>query len=156
MYATGLRASEVISLTLGTVDLETGQVRCIGKGSKERIVPLNEYAVVALRTYLDKARPALASGQATEAFFVNHRGRCLTRQGLWLIVRRCAHVAGIKGTVTPHRLRHTFATHMLDGGAGLREVQHMLGHAAISSTQIYTEVSMQRKREVYDRAHPRA
>ncbi len=156
MYATGMRASEVIGLEVNAVDLETGTVRCLGKGNKERILPLYERARKAIMAYLENGRTRLLQGQDETALFVNHRGRPLTRQGLWLIVKEYAAAAGIERRVTPHTLRHSFATHMLDGGAGLREVQQLLGHANISSTQVYTEISTRRKREAYDKAHPRA
>jgi len=156
MYATGMRASEIVNLSVDEVDLDEKTVRCMGKGKKERILPLYEGACKTLNTYLQKSRPELARGHETEALFLNHRGQRLTRQGLWLIVKECAESANINREVTPHTLRHTFATHLLDGGAGLREVQQLLGHTNISSTQIYTEVSTRRKREAYDQAHPRA
>jgi integrase/recombinase XerD len=156
MYATGMRASEVIALEVDAVDLEAGTVRCLGKGKKERILPLYERAKQALKDYLEKGRAKLLRGRDEKALFVNHRGRPLTRQGLWLLVKGYAAAAGIEGEVTPHTLRHSFATHMLDGGAGLREVQQLLGHTSISTTQIYTKVSTRRKREAYDQAHPRA
>nr|HID12404.1 site-specific tyrosine recombinase XerD [Anaerolineae bacterium] len=156
MYATGMRASEVIGLKMDAVDLEAGTVRCLGKGNKERILPLYERAQEALGAYLENGRGRLLQGRNETALFVNHRGRPLTRQGLWLIVKEYAAAAGIERQVTPHTLRHSFATHMLDGGAGLREVQQLLGHASISSTQVYTEISTRRKREAYDKAHPRA
>ena len=156
MYATGMRATEVIGLKVDALDLEAGTVRCVGKGNKERILPLYESACEALRAYLENGRAKLLHGQDERALFVNHRGQPLTRQGLWLIVKEYATAAGIKRKVTPHVLRHSFATHMLDGGAGLREVQQLLGHSNISSTQVYTEVSTRLKREVYDKAHPRA
>jgi integrase/recombinase XerD len=156
MYATGMRASEVIELDVDAVDLEAGTVRCVGKGDKERVLPLYERARDAIQTYLENGRADLLHGQPEQALFVNHRGRPLTRQGLWLIVKEYASAAGIERRVTPHVLRHSFATHMLDGGAGLREVQELLGHANVSSTQIYTKVSTRRKREAYDQAHPRA
>lgn len=156
MYATGMRVSEVIGLEVDAVDLEAGTVRCMGKGKKERILPLYERACNALALYLEGNRPALLQGQDETALFVNHRGSRLTRQGLWLIVKQYGEAAGIHRRVTPHTLRHTFATHMLNGGAGLREVQQLLGHTNISSTQVYTKVSTRRKREAYDKAHPRA
>jgi integrase/recombinase XerD len=156
MYATGMRASEVIQLEVGAVDLEVGTVRCVGKGDKERILPLYERAREALQTYIEGGRVRLLRGRNETTLFVNHRGRPLTRQGLWLIVREYAAAAGLEHNVTPHTLRHSFATHMLDGGAGLRELQQLLGHTNISSTQIYTKVSTRRKREAYDKAHPRA
>jgi integrase/recombinase XerD len=156
MYATGMRASEVIGLAVDQVDLDARTVRCVGKGDKERVLPLYERACDALQAYLEDGRTKLLQGKAERVLFVNHRGRPLTRQGLWLIVKEYAIAAGIDRPVTPHVLRHSFATHLLDGGAGLREVQELLGHANISSTQIYTKVSTRRKREAYDKAHPRA
>jgi integrase/recombinase XerD len=156
MYATGMRASEIIGLEVGAVDLEAETVRCVGKGDKERILPLYERAREAVSDYLGNGRARLLQGREETVLFVNHRGRPLTRQGLWLIVKEYAAAAGIKREVTPHTLRHSFATHMLDGGAGLRELQQLLGHASISSTQVYTEISTRRKREAYDKAHPRA
>lgn len=156
MYATGMRASEVIQLEVGAVDLEAGTVRCVGKGDKERILPLYERARDALQAYIEGGRVRLLRGRDETILFVNQRGRPLTRQGLWLIVKECAAAAGIEQEVTPHTLRHSFATHMLDGGAKLRELQQLLGHTNISSTQIYTKVSTRRKREAYDKAHSRA
>lgn len=156
MYATGMRASEVIGLDVDAVDLDAGTVRCLGKGNKERILPLHERAQETLGAYLENGRARLLHGHDEKALFVNHRGQSLTRQGLWLIVKEYAAAAGIERKVTPHILRHSFATHMLDGGAGLREVQEFLGHANISSTQVYTKVSTRHKREAYDQAHPRA
>jgi integrase/recombinase XerD len=156
LYATGMRASEVIELEVDAVDLEAETVRCVGKGNKERILPLYERAREALGEYLENGRARLLQGRDEMALFVNHRGRPLTRQGLWLIVKEYALAAGVKREVTPHTLRHSFATHMLDGGAGLRELQQLLGHASISSTQVYTEISTRRKREAYNKAHPRA
>jgi integrase/recombinase XerD len=156
MYATGMRASEIIQLDVDAIDLGDGTVRCMGKGSKERILPLYRRAEHALAAYLDDARSHLARDDGERALFLNHRGGALTRQGLWLIVKEYAKAAGIEAVTTPHVLRHSYATHMLDGGAGLREVQQLLGHANISSTQIYTKVSTRRQRKVYDEAHPRA
>jgi integrase/recombinase XerD len=156
MYATGMRASEIIQLEVSALDLDAGTVRCVGKGDKERILPLYGRVQEVIRVYLESGRPGLLQGRRGSALFINHRGRPLTRQGLWLIVKECARAAGIEREVTPHTLRHSFATHMLDGGAGLRELQQLLGHTNISSTQIYTKVSTRRKREAYDKAHPRA
>jgi integrase/recombinase XerD len=156
LYATGMRASEVIGLDVEAVDLEAGTVRCLGKGDKERILPVYERALEAVADYVVNGRDCLLQGKDQAALFVNHRGRPLTRQGLWLIVKEYAAAAGIGPEITPHTLRHSFATHLLDGGAGLREVQQLLGHASIVSTQIYTEVSTRRKRDSYDKAHPRA
>jgi integrase/recombinase XerD len=156
MYATGMRASEVIELNMDAVDLEAGTVRCVGKGNKERIMPLYERARESLEVYLESGRAKLLRSRGEMALFVSRLGRPLTRQGLWLLIKEYAVAAGIGRRVTPHTLRHSFATHMLDGGAGLREVQQLLGHSNIASTQIYTEVSSRRKREAYDKAHPRA
>ncbi|NLE44349.1 MAG: site-specific tyrosine recombinase XerD [Chloroflexi bacterium] len=156
MYATGMRVSEVIHLGLDGINLDAMTVRCRGKGDKERVLPLYPRAVDVVRRYLESGRPELTDATDVTALFVNHRGRPLTRQGVWLIVKERAACAGIEREITPHMLRHSFATHMLDGGAGLREVQHLLGHASVTTTQIYTEVSTRRQREVYDRAHPRA
>ena len=156
MYATGMRASEVIGLEVNAVNLKAGTVRCLGKGNKERILPLHNRAQDALEAYLERGRVRLLRGRDERVLFLNHHGRPLTRQGLWLLVKEYAAAAGIEREVTPHTLRHSFATHLLDGGAGLREVQHLLGHINISSTQIYTEISDRHKREAYDKAHPRA
>jgi integrase/recombinase XerD len=156
MYATGMRASEVTGLEMDAVDLEVGTVRCLGKGNKERLLPLYERAREALGAYLENGRARLLRGRETTVLFVSHRGRPLTRQGLWLIVKTYAAAVGVEREVTPHTFRHSFATHMLDGGAGLRELQQLMGHASIASTQVYTEISTRRKREAYDKAHPRA
>ena len=157
IYATGLRVSEVVSLDVADVDLSDGTVRCVGKGNKERVLPIYERALSVVDEYTTKARLALMRSNNDEpALFLNRRGDRLTRQGLWLIIKRYVEEAGIQGNVTPHTLRHSFATHMLRGGAGLREVQEMLGHANISTTQIYTQVSRDHLREAYDDAHPRA
>ncbi len=156
MYATGMRASEIVNLRVDAVDLTAGTVRCIGKGNKERILPLHERARLALSAYIESGRGKLLRAADEKALFLNQHGRPLTRQGLWLIIKKYAAAAGLAAQVTPHTLRHSFATHLLDGGAGLRQVQHLLGHASISSTQIYTEVSDRRKRETFDQAHPRA
>ncbi|TET53888.1 MAG: tyrosine recombinase, partial [Anaerolineales bacterium] len=134
MYATGMRASEVIGLELDAVDLEAGTARCLGKGDRERILPLHSRAVEALQAYIGRGRPELLREEEQDALFLNYRGRALTRQGLWLIVKHRAVDAGIEREVTPHTLRHSFATHLLGGGAELREVQQLLGHANISST----------------------
>ncbi len=156
LYATGMRASEVVNLTVNNVDLENGVVACIGKGDKERIIPLYPTALACVKRYIEEGRPFLLRDTAEKTLFLNNLGKPLTRQGIWFLVQYYAHAAGLEATVTPHTLRHTFATHLLDGGADLREVQQFLGHASITTTQIYTEVSSQRKREVYDQAHPRA
>ncbi len=156
LYATGMRASEAVALTVDDLDLRRGTVRCLGKGNKERLVPLHAEAVRTLRRYLEEARPLLLRNREERHLFLNRVGRSLTRQGLWYIVHQHVKVAGLEGRVTPHTLRHTFATHLLEGGADLRDVQHLLGHSSITTTQLYTAVSDRRKRELYDRAHPRA
>jgi integrase/recombinase XerD len=156
MYACGLRASEAIGIELTDLDLDERVLRARGKGSKERVVPIGQAAVRALRTYLERGRPALVKGGPEAHVFVNFRGRALTRQGLYKIVRRHAVTAGLADRISPHTLRHTFATHLLAGGCDLRSVQEMLGHADVSTTQVYTHLSSQRLKDVYFRAHPRA
>jgi integrase/recombinase XerD len=155
MYASGLRVSEATGLNLGDVDLSDEVVRAIGKGNKERVVPVGSKAIAALRVYLRAARPAFAGRRATQALFLSRRGGRLTRQGCWKLVRGYARRAGITRALTPHVLRHSFATHLLERGADLRAVQEMLGHASIGTTQIYTHVTRARLRDVYARAHPR-
>jgi site-specific recombinase XerD len=155
LYASGLRVSELVGLDVGDVDLTMETVRTVGKGNKERLVPVGAYAVRAIRTYLQRGRPVLVRGQATRALFASRGGRRLARQSAWAIVRRYGRLSGVRRAVTPHTLRHSFATHLLEGEADLRAVQEMLGHASISTTQIYTHVARERIREVFDRAHPR-
>jgi integrase/recombinase XerD len=156
MYACGLRASEAIGLELMDVDIEEGVLRARGKGSKERVVPIGQAALRALRIYLERGRPKLVKGAPETHLFVNFRGGHLTRQGLYKIVRRHALTAGLADRMSPHTLRHTFATHLLAGGCDLRSVQEMLGHADVSTTQLYTHLSSERLKDVYFRAHPRA
>jgi integrase/recombinase XerD len=156
MYACGLRASEAIGLEVGDVDLEDGVLRARGKGSKERIVPVGQSAIRALRAYLERGRGQLVKGYPEPQLFVNFRGGPLTRQGLYKIVRRHARSAGLADRMSPHTLRHTFATHLLAGGCDLRSVQEMLGHADVATTQLYTHLSSERLKDVYFRAHPRA
>ena len=157
LYATGLRVSELVALSINDVDLAAGSVRCLGKGKKERLLPIYDRAREALAAYINEGRPKLlGKNSEEEALFLNRRGTRLTRQGLWLIIKRYVEEVGIRENVTPHTLRHSFATHMLSGGADLRAVQQMLGHANISTTQIYTQVTPDRMREVYDETHPRA
>jgi integrase/recombinase XerD len=156
MYACGLRASEAIGLELMDVDVQEGLLRARGKGSKERIVPIGQAALKALRIYLERGRPGLVKGAPEAHLFVNFRGGQLTRQGLYKIVRRHAQSAGLADRMSPHTLRHTFATHLLAGGCDLRSVQEMLGHADVSTTQLYTHLSSERLKDVYFRAHPRA
>ena len=155
MYATGLRVSETVGLDLSDLDLAHEVVRCIGKGNKERLVPLGSQAVRALREYLGKARPRLARRHSTQALFVSRLGGRFSRQGCWKLIRRYARRSGITTPVTPHMLRHSFATHLLERGADLRAVQEMLGHATISMTQVYTHLTRDRLREVYRQSHPR-
>jgi integrase/recombinase XerD len=155
LYATGMRVSELVSLNTDDVSLASGYVRCFGKGSKERTIPIHPGAVTAVETYMKEARARLISTASEPALFVNHRGTRLTRQGFWLIIKEYADKAGI-GDITPHTLRHSFATHMLRNGANLRDVQELLGHANIATTQIYTQLTHDQIRSTYDRAHPRA
>ena len=156
MYACGLRASEAIALELSHLDLEAGIVRAHGKGSKERIVPIGSKAIETLKSYLDTVRPKLVGPGDEQRVFVNLRGGGLSRQGLYKIVQRHARSAGLEQRMSPHTLRHTFATHLLAGGCDLRSLQEMLGHADIGTTQIYTHLSAERLRDVYFDAHPRA
>ena len=156
MYACGLRASEAIGLELSELDLDSGILRARGKGSKERIVPIGGKAIDALTAYLENGRPQLVGIRPEPRVFVNLRGGGLTRQGLYKIVRRHARTADLEHRMSPHTLRHTFATHLLTGGCDLRSLQEMLGHADIGTTQIYTHLSTERLRDVYFEAHPRA
>jgi integrase/recombinase XerD len=156
MYACGLRASEATALELSDLDLELGILRARGKGSKERLVPIGSQAIEGLRVYLESARPKLVGLADETHVFVNRRGSALSRQGLYKIVQRHARSAGLQGRMSPHTLRHTFATHLLAGGCDLRSLQEMLGHADIATTQIYTHLSVERLRDVYFEAHPRA
>jgi integrase/recombinase XerD len=156
MYACGLRASETIGLELGDVDMHEGFLRARGKGSKERLVPLGRQAILAINAYLRSGRPKLVGERHEAKMFVNFRGGPLTRQGLYKIVQRHARDAGLSGRMSPHTLRHSFATHLLQNGCDLRAVQEMLGHADISTTQMYTHLSGEHLKEVYFEAHPRA
>ena len=157
LYGTGARISEAVGLDIDDVDAVGGVVRLFGKGSKERIVPLGSYAVRALDAYLVRGRPVLAAaGRGTPAIFLNRHGQRLSRQSAWSVLRTCAERAGLTGHLSPHTLRHSFATHLLDGGADVRVVQELLGHASVTTTQIYTMVTVQRLREVYAQSHPRA
>lgn len=158
LYATGLRVTELVSLDMKDLHLSrpAAYLRCTGKGSKERTLPLHEQALQALEAYLEDGRPHLVHDRRETALFVNRRGDRLTRQGFWLILKGHAKQAGITTPVTPHTLRHSFATHMLTGGAPLRNVQELLGHANMSTTQVYTKVATGYVRQVYESAHPRA
>jgi integrase/recombinase XerD len=156
MYACGLRASEAIGLDVRDLDLTIDVLRARGKGSKERMVPIGREAVAAVRAYLDRGRPAFVGLRDEPRLFVNRRGGGLTRQGLYKIVQRHARAVGLDERMSPHTLRHTFATHLLAGGCDLRSLQEMLGHADIATTQIYTHLSAERLKDVYFKAHPRA
>lgn len=156
LYATGLRVSELINLNLADVHLTMGFVRCLGKGSKERIIPLGRLATEAITMYIERGRNELARKKSADALFLNHHGERLSRQGCWKILKQLAKDANIQKDLTPHMLRHSFATHLLENGADLRAVQEMLGHADISTTQIYTHVSKVRLKDVYQQFHPRA
>ena len=156
LYATGLRVSELIRVRIDDLVMDAGFLRTIGKGSKERIVPIGQNALAAVRTYLEAGRPQLVKRRPESRLFVNFRGGQLTRQGLYKIVRRHAQSAGLADRMSPHTLRHTFATHLLAGGCDLRSVQEMLGHADVATTQLYTHLSSERLKDVYFRAHPRA
>jgi integrase/recombinase XerD len=156
MYASGLRASEAIGLLVSDVDLEELVLRARGKGSKERLVPVGHRAAEAVDRYLQRGRSQLVGNRSETHLFVNFRGGALTRQGLYKIVRRHAVTAGLEDRMSPHTLRHTFATHLLAGGCDLRSVQEMLGHADVATTQLYTHLSSERLKDVYFRAHPRA
>ena len=156
MYASGLRASEAIGLEVTDVDLEDLVLRARGKGSRERLVPVGRSAVDAVHRYRERGRPKLVRARFETHLFVNFRGGPLTRQGLYKIVRRHATSAGLEDRMSPHTLRHTFATHLLAGGCDLRSVQEMLGHADVATTQLYTHLSSERLKDVYFRAHPRA
>ena len=156
MYACGLRASESIGLEVADLDMEAGVLRARGKGSKERLVPVGSAAARALMAYLGRGRPSLVGDRHQILLFVNQRGAGLTRQGLYKIVQRHARTAGLDGKMSPHTLRHTFATHLLAGGCDLRSLQEMLGHADIATTQVYTHLSADRLKDVYFDAHPRA
>ena len=156
MYASGLRASEAIGLDVTDIDLDERMLRARGKGSKERIVPVGQAALKAVRAYLERGRAGLVKNRSETHLFVNFRGGQLTRQGLYKIVRRHALTAGLADRMSPHTLRHTFATHLLAGGCDLRSVQEMLGHADVATTQLYTHLSSDRLKDVYFKAHPRA
>ncbi|MBY7143439.1 site-specific tyrosine recombinase XerD [Virgibacillus sp. NKC19-3] len=157
LYATGLRVSELITLKIGDLHLTMGFVQCIGKGGKERIVPLGNVAKRAVEDYLNRARGRLVKRQVDDnVLFVNQHGRALSRQGFWKILKTAAKEAGITQKITPHTLRHSFATHLLENGADLRIVQEMLGHVDISTTQIYTHVTKARLTDIYKTYHPRA
>ena len=156
LYASGMRVSELVSLNLGDVDIEGGFVRCFGKGHKERLIPIHQQAALVVKEYIEQARSNLAHDKEERALFLNPRGDRLTRQGFWQKLKEYAKSANLEADVTPHTLRHSFATHMLSGGADLRYVQEMLGHANISTTQIYTHLTTEHIRRSYEKSHPRA
>jgi integrase/recombinase XerD len=157
LYGTGARISEAVGLDVDDLDLEAGSVRLDGKGGKQRVVPVGSYARSAVEGYLVRARPGLAAaGRGTPALFLNARGGRLSRQSAWAVLQAAVARAGLHVEVSPHTLRHSFATHLLDGGADVRVVQELLGHASVTTTQVYTLVTVDRLREVYATAHPRA
>ena len=156
LYASGMRVSELVSLNSSDVDTRDGFVRCFGKGHKERLIPIAPRAASAVAEYVKEARPRLVHNEAERALFVNRLGSRLTRQGFWQILKGYAKSADLGVQITPHTLRHSFATHMLSGGADLRSVQELLGHANISTTQVYTHLTTEHIRRTYEKSHPRA
>jgi len=156
LYASGIRVSELVSLNVSDFNPEVGFLRCTGKGKKERIVPVGSVAIDCVQEYIQKSRQRLVRIEDEKALFVNQHGKRLTRQGFWKILKKYSRSARISGEITPHTLRHSFATHLLENGADLRSVQEMLGHSDISTTQVYTQITRRKIREIYDQAHPRA
>jgi integrase/recombinase XerD len=156
LYATGLRVSELVKLRLRDVNFDAGYLMTMGKGRKERLVPVGEAALASMRSYIEGPRVREAGARVPEALFLTHHGRAMTRQGFWKLLGRYARAAGIRKPISPHKLRHSFATHLVERGADLRAVQAMLGHADIGTTEIYTHVSRSHLRSVYHRFHPRA
>jgi len=156
LYATGLRVTELVSLRLRDLNTEAGYLKCVGKGGKERLVPLGRQAARRIGAYLHGARPRLVRGASQPALFLNSRGGPMSRQGFWKILKKHGRAVGLRGKLSPHVLRHSFATHLLERGADLRSVQMMLGHADISTTQIYTHINRERLRKIYKDFHPRA
>ena len=155
LYSAGLRVSELVSLETRNISFEQGYIRVLGKGGKERIVPLGDVALTLLSRYLYQGRPALTKF-ADRHLFLNRSGKEITRQSVWSLIKKYCKLSGIKKNISPHTLRHSFATHLLENGADLRSVQEMLGHADISTTQIYTHISQKHVRQIYDRTHPRS
>ena len=155
LYASGLRVSELVSVSVAQVSQDMGVVRVMGKGSKERLVPLGEEALAWIRRYLEQSRAHILKGKRSDALFVTARGDSMTRQAFWTLIRRYSRRAGLAGPISPHTLRHAFATHLLNHGADLRVVQLLLGHADISTTQIYTHVARERLKQLHSRHHPR-
>ncbi len=156
LYATGVRVTELVSLNVEDVNIYMGLIKCLGKGSKERIIPIGSKAKESITLYLDKSYPFLKKQGSNNALFINQRGIQMTRQGFWGILKKYTTIMSLDFVITPHTLRHSFATHLLENGADLRSVQELLGHADISTTQIYTHLTKARLREVYSKAHPRA
>ena len=155
LYASGLRVTELVEMKLNQLSLDMGVVRVVGKGSKERLVPVGEEALTWIRRYMDNARPEILAGRQADALFITSRGGSMTRQAFWYLIRRYADRAGMRSGISPHTLRHAFATHLLNHGADLRVVQMLLGHADISTTQIYTHVARERLKQLHAKHHPR-
>ncbi|MBI3527793.1 MAG: site-specific tyrosine recombinase XerD [Betaproteobacteria bacterium] len=155
LYASGLRVSELVTMQVAQLSQDMGVVRVVGKGSKERLVPVGEEALTWIRRYMDNARPEILAGRQADALFITSRGASMTRQAFWYLIRRYADRAGIRKGISPHTLRHAFATHLLNHGADLRVVQMLLGHADISTTQIYTHVARERLKQLHAKHHPR-
>ena len=156
LYATGLRVTEIVSLSLNDINLNAGYLIAFGKGSKERLIPIGEVSLNLIRTYLEKSRPALLKKKQSHYLFPNRSGKPMTRQGFWKLLKKYSTAAGIKKNISPHTLRHSFASHLLERGADLRSVQIMLGHVDISTTQIYTHVTTERLKKIYNQYHPRS
>jgi integrase/recombinase XerD len=156
LYATGMRVTEMVSLDIDDIDLDAGTVRCLGKGGKERMIPIHPRAIEVVEAYMEQGRPDHEGKKSQRAAFLNRRGARLTRQGFWLILKNYVSEVGLTQKITPHTLRHSFATHLLRGGAQLRHVQELLGHASITTTQVYTHLTSEHVRMEYDKAHPRA
>ena len=156
LYASGMRVSELVALNMGDVNYNDNFVRCFGKGNKERLIPIYERAARSVKEYIDETRPKMVHTKSENALFLNPRGERLTRQGFWQKLKEYARSANLEGKISPHTLRHSFATHMLSGGANLRSVQELLGHANISTTQVYTHLTSDQIRQTYEQSHPRA
>lgn len=156
LYATGMRVSELVNLRIGNIRLDEGYLRVTGKGGKERMVPVGEAAAAQLTLYVDQTRTVFARGRGSDFVFLNHRATKLTRQGIWKLLKGYAAAAGISARISPHVIRHSFATHLLENGADLRALQMMLGHSSLSTTQIYTHIHQERLRRIYEKYHPRA